>query len=119
MKQSGVTSTRIDISGAVTVVARKGRLAHLEAQGLMDVDTKKAMSKDTLFWIASMSKPITGVAILMLVEEGKIRPHTGPGVEIHSRISRHEGSGDAGPASGRAPTRPGHSTAVLHRPGDA
>jgi CubicO group peptidase (beta-lactamase class C family) len=62
-----------DISGAVTVVARKGRLAHLEAQGLMDVDTKKAMSKDTLFWIASMSKPITGVAILMLVEEGKIR----------------------------------------------
>ncbi len=62
-----------DISGAVTVVARKGRLAHLEAQGLMDIDTKKAMSKDTLFWIASMSKPITGVAILMLVEEGKIR----------------------------------------------
>jgi CubicO group peptidase (beta-lactamase class C family) len=62
-----------DISGAVTVVARKGRLAHLEAQGLMDIDTKKAMSKDTLFWIASMSKPITGVAILMLMEEGKIR----------------------------------------------
>ena len=62
-----------DISGAVTVIARKGRLAHLEAQGLMDVDTKKAMSKDTLFWIASMTKPITGVAILMLLEEGKIR----------------------------------------------
>jgi CubicO group peptidase (beta-lactamase class C family) len=62
-----------DISGAVTVVARKGRLAQLEAQGLMDIDTKKVMSKDTLFWIASMSKPITGVAILMLMEEGKIR----------------------------------------------
>jgi CubicO group peptidase (beta-lactamase class C family) len=62
-----------DISGAVTVIARKGRLANLEAQGLMDVDTKKVMSKDTLFWIASMSKPITGVAILMLMEEGKIR----------------------------------------------
>jgi CubicO group peptidase (beta-lactamase class C family) len=62
-----------DISGAVTVVARKGRLAQFEAQGLMDIDTKKAMSKDTLFWIASMSKPITGVAILMLMEEGKIR----------------------------------------------
>jgi CubicO group peptidase (beta-lactamase class C family) len=52
-----------DISGAVTVIARKGRLANLEAQGLMDVDTKKVMSKDTLFWIASMSKPIAGVAI--------------------------------------------------------
>jgi CubicO group peptidase (beta-lactamase class C family) len=62
-----------DISGAVTVVARKGRLAHLEAHGLMDIDTKKAMSKDTLFWIASMTKPVTGVAVLMLVEEGTVR----------------------------------------------
>ena len=62
-----------DISGAVTVVARKGRLAHLEAHGLMDADTKKGMSKDTLFWIASMTKPITGAAVLMLMEEGKIR----------------------------------------------
>jgi CubicO group peptidase (beta-lactamase class C family) len=62
-----------DISGAVTVVARKGRLAHLEAHGLMDTDTKKGMSKDTLFWIASMTKPITGTAVLMLMEEGKIR----------------------------------------------
>jgi CubicO group peptidase (beta-lactamase class C family) len=62
-----------DISGAVTVVARKGRLAHLEAHGLMDVDSKKPMSKDALFWVASMTKPITGVAILMLLEEGKIR----------------------------------------------
>jgi CubicO group peptidase (beta-lactamase class C family) len=62
-----------DISGAVTVVARKGRLAHLEAHGLTDIDTKKAMSKDTLFWIASMTKPVTGVAVLMLMEEGKIR----------------------------------------------
>src|SRR5579863_7623412 len=62
-----------DISGAVTVVARKGRVAHLEAHGLMDIDANKAMSKDTMFWIASMSKPITGVAILMLVEEGKVR----------------------------------------------
>jgi CubicO group peptidase (beta-lactamase class C family) len=62
-----------DISGAVTVIARKGRLAHLEAHGLMDLDSKKPMSKDSLFWIASMTKPITGVSILMLVEEGKIR----------------------------------------------
>jgi CubicO group peptidase (beta-lactamase class C family) len=62
-----------DISGAVTVVARKGRLAHLEAHGLMDLDTKKAMSRDMLFWIASMTKPITGVSILMLMEEGKLR----------------------------------------------
>ena len=62
-----------DISGAVTLVARKGRVAHFAAQGQMDVEAKKPMAKDNLFWIASMTKPITGVAILMLLEEGKIR----------------------------------------------
>ena len=62
-----------DIAGAVTLVARKGRVAHFEAQGLMDLDSKKPMTKDDLFWIASMSKPITGTAILMLMEEGKVR----------------------------------------------
>ncbi|PWU02204.1 MAG: beta-lactamase [Terriglobia bacterium] len=62
-----------DISGAVTLVARKGRIVHFENHGLMDLDSKKPMSKDALFWIASMSKPITGVAILMLLEEGKVR----------------------------------------------
>jgi CubicO group peptidase (beta-lactamase class C family) len=62
-----------DISGAVTLVARKGRIVHLEAHGAMDLESKKPMGKDGLFWIASMSKPITGVAILMLLEEGKVR----------------------------------------------
>jgi CubicO group peptidase (beta-lactamase class C family) len=62
-----------DISGAVTLVARKGRMAHLEAQGVLDLASNKPMPKDGLFWIASMSKPITGVAILMLMEEGKVR----------------------------------------------
>ena len=59
--------------GAVTLVARRGKIAHFEAQGVMDVDTKKPMAKDNLFRLASMSKPITGVAVMMLVEEGKIR----------------------------------------------
>jgi CubicO group peptidase (beta-lactamase class C family) len=62
-----------DISGAVTLVARKGRIVHYEAHGVMDLESKKSMPKDGLFWIASMSKPITGVAILMLLEEGKVR----------------------------------------------
>src|SRR5262245_20167671 len=60
-------------SGAVTLVARNGRIAHLEAQGLMDVETKKPMAKDAIFRIMSMTKPIVGTAILMLVEEGKVR----------------------------------------------
>ena len=62
-----------EISGAVTLVARKGRVAHFEAHGVLDLASNKPMPKDGLFWIASMSKPITGVAILMLMEEGKLR----------------------------------------------
>ena len=61
------------ISGAVTVVARKGRIAHFEAQGLMDLESKKPMTKEIIFRVASMSKPVTAVALMMLVEEGKIR----------------------------------------------
>jgi CubicO group peptidase (beta-lactamase class C family) len=62
-----------EIAGAVTVVTRRGRIAHFEAQGLMDLESKAPMRKDGIFRIASMSKPVTGVAILMLVEEGKVR----------------------------------------------
>src|SRR5271155_2148132 len=45
-----------DISGAVTLVARRGRIAHFEAHGLMDIDSKKPMQKDAIFRLASMSK---------------------------------------------------------------
>jgi len=62
-----------DIAGAVTLVARNGRVAHFEAHGLMDIETKKPMAKDAIFRLASMTKPVTGVAIMMLVEEGKVR----------------------------------------------
>ena len=62
-----------DISGAVTLVARKGQIAWLHAQGLMDVESNKPMQTDAFFRAFSMSKPVCGVAILMLVEEGKVR----------------------------------------------
>ena len=71
-----VIKTYIDshqISGAVTMVSRKGRIAHFEAHGLMDIEAKTPMRKDAIFRMASMSKPVTGVAILMLMEEGKLR----------------------------------------------
>ena len=61
-----------DFSGAVTLVARKGRVVHFEAHGLADVDAHKPMTKDTLFRLASMTKPVTAVSILMLLEEGKL-----------------------------------------------
>ena len=61
------------LSGAVTLVARHGKIAHLEAHGVMDIESKKAMPKDGVFRLASMSKPITAVAVMMMVEEGKVR----------------------------------------------
>ena len=62
-----------DISGAVTLVARNGKVAHFEAHGLADIEAKKPMSKDSLFWIMSMTKPVVGTSVLMLMEEGKLR----------------------------------------------
>jgi CubicO group peptidase (beta-lactamase class C family) len=60
-------------SGAVTLVARNGRIAHLEAHGLMDIESRKPMQKDAIFQIMSMTKPVVGVSIMMMVEEGKVR----------------------------------------------
>jgi len=62
-----------EMTGAVTIVARKGKIVHLDAQGVMDLDSKKPMAKDTMFRVASMTKPVTGVAIMMMIEEGKVR----------------------------------------------
>lgn len=62
-----------DFSGAVTLVARNGRIAHLEAQGLMDIEARKPMQKDAIFQIMSMTKPVVGVSIMMMIEEGKVR----------------------------------------------
>ena len=58
------------ISGSVTLVARHGKTAHLEAVGMMDIESEKRMRIDTIFRIASMTKPITSVAVMMLYEEG-------------------------------------------------
>lgn len=62
-----------EIPGAVTAVVSKDRVLHLEATGLADLETKRPMTTDTLFWIASMTKPITGAAVLMLQDEGKLK----------------------------------------------
>jgi len=64
--------TKNEIAGAVTLVIAKDKILHLETTGLADVASKKPMTSDTLFWIASMTKPITGTAILMLQDDGKL-----------------------------------------------
>ena len=61
-----------EIAGAVTLVARKGRIAHLEAQGVMDLDTKQPMKTDSIFRLASMTKPITSVAVMMLQDRKSV-----------------------------------------------
>lgn len=62
-----------EVSGAVTLVARDGRIVHLQAQGVTDLVSRQPMRSDTLMRIASMTKPIVAVSVLMLVEEGKLR----------------------------------------------
>ena len=112
-----VIKTYIDssqISGAVTMVSRKGHIAHFEAQGLMDIEKKTPMRKDAIFRMASMSKPVTGVAILMMMEEGKLRltdpvsrfipEFKNPKVAM---LKNPEGArGAAPPASGQPPPPP-------------
>ncbi len=61
-----------EVSGAVTVVVTKDKVLHLESTGLADVAAQRPMTPETLFWIASMTKPITGTAVLMLQDEGKL-----------------------------------------------
>src|SRR6266404_1201200 len=61
-----------DISGAVTVVVTKDKLLHLETTGFADLAGNKPMQPDSQFWIASMTKPVTAVAVLMLQDEGKL-----------------------------------------------
>ena len=61
------------LAGAVTVVARRGKVAHFKAHGMMDVAANKPMRKDTIFRIYSMTKPIAAVAVMMLCEDGKLQ----------------------------------------------
>jgi CubicO group peptidase (beta-lactamase class C family) len=64
---------RREAAGIVTLVARDGKVADVHAVGFQDIESKKAMRTDTIFRIASMTKPITSVAVMMLLEEGKLQ----------------------------------------------
>jgi CubicO group peptidase (beta-lactamase class C family) len=61
---------RREVAGVVTMIARHGKVVHLEAVGNRDAETKAPMTADTIFRIASMTKPIVSVAAMMLYEEG-------------------------------------------------
>jgi len=63
---------RKELAGAITIVARHGKVAHFKAHGMMDIAAKKPMRKDTIFRIYSMTKAIISVAAMILKEEGKL-----------------------------------------------
>src|SRR5687768_13753384 len=58
--------------GAVVLIARKGKIAYFETFGFRDKDARAPMPKDAIFRTYSMTKPITSVAIMMLLEEGRL-----------------------------------------------
>jgi CubicO group peptidase (beta-lactamase class C family) len=61
-----------EIAGGVTLVADEKKVLHLDAVGLADIEADKPMQTDAIFWIASMTKPITGAAVMMMQDEGKL-----------------------------------------------
>jgi len=67
--------TQVDagaFSGAVAAIARNGKVAYLRAVGFRDAAKTIPLQPDAIFWIASMTKPVTSVAAMMLVEEGRL-----------------------------------------------
>ncbi len=63
---------RREIAGAVTMVVTAEQVLHQQSTGMADLAARKPMTSEALFWIASMTKPVTGAAILILQDEGKL-----------------------------------------------
>jgi CubicO group peptidase (beta-lactamase class C family) len=61
-----------EMTGASAVVLRKGKVVYQTYQGVMDLESKKPVTADTMFRIASMTKPVTSIALMMMIEEGKV-----------------------------------------------
>ena len=59
-------------AGVVTLVVKDGRLVHLDAAGMANLETGRAMTPDAIFWVASMTKSLTATAVMILVDEGKL-----------------------------------------------
>jgi CubicO group peptidase (beta-lactamase class C family) len=62
-----------ELPGTATLVARKGRVVHFHLQGMADIENGTSLAEDTIYRIYSMSKPITAVALLALLEEGRFQ----------------------------------------------
>ena len=60
-------------AGILTMIARRGQIVHCDSVGLRDIAAGKPVEEDTIFRIYSMSKPITSAAVMMLIEEARLR----------------------------------------------
>jgi len=69
------------VAGVVALIARGGQLAHLRGYGLADMESRIPMTSEVIFRIASMTKAVTSVAVMMLVEEGRL--------SLNDPLSRH------------------------------
>ena len=76
--------------GAILLLQQHGKPVYYQNFGVRDVATELSMNADTIFRLYSMSKPVTSVMAMMLVEDGKLR-HDRSGLEIHPGVCRHEG----------------------------
>ncbi len=110
-----------EVSGAVALVARNGQIAYLEAQGVMDLASKRPMQPDSMFRLASMTKPVVAVAILMLAEEGKVRL-TDPVsrfipayANLEVGIAKPAAPGPGGPPAAAAAGGPGGAPPAFYR----
>ncbi len=83
------------IAGAVTLISRHGQVVWLKAQGMQDREAAKPMRPDSIFRICSMSKPVTSLAVMMLLRRGKV-PARRSRLEIYPRIQEPESAGEAG-----------------------
>jgi CubicO group peptidase (beta-lactamase class C family) len=111
-------------TGAVTLVARDGRIAYVKSHGLMDLEAEKPMVEDGIFRIMSMTKPIVGVATLMMIEEGKVRlqdpvsrfiPEWEDMVVAVPQAASPSPFG-GGPGAGNGPAEPQYYTVPAERP---
>jgi CubicO group peptidase (beta-lactamase class C family) len=82
------------IPGVVTLIARHGKVAQFQSYGKLDLEKNAPMQKDTIFRIASMSKAVTSIAALMLLEDGKLLL-SDPVSKVHSRVQEHDRCGAA------------------------
>lgn len=97
-----------EVPGAVTVVATRDGISHLGVTGFADAARTRPLQKDSIFWIASMTKPVTAVAVMMMQDEGKlsiedplekyIPEFKGNGVTLRHMLTHTSGMGEATPA---------------------